>query len=141
HGIGRQIALRLAEDGADLAVADINAQTVEETATLVRQAGRAAVSIVADLADTKIAEGLADQVVEQLGRIDILVNNAAVGDPRSMWQIEDHHWDRVYAVNVKGMFFCLRGAARHMREARSGKIVNLASSAGKLGSPNHLHYA
>ena len=77
---------------------------------------------------------------DQFGQLDILVNNAAVGDPRSMWDLEQR-WDRVYAVNVKGMFFCLRRVARHMREARSGKIVNLASSAGELGSPNHLHYA
>jgi meso-butanediol dehydrogenase / (S,S)-butanediol dehydrogenase / diacetyl reductase len=87
------------------------------------------------------AEALPHRVVEQLGRIDILVNNAGVGDPRSMWDLEEGHWDRVMAVNVKGLFFCLRGAARQMREQRSGKIINLASSAGKGPAPNHLHYA
>ena len=122
-------------------VADINARTVEESAALVQQIGRRSVALAADVADVTVAEALAGRVVDQFGQIDILVNNAAVGDPRSMWDLEEQHWDRVYAVNVKGMFFCLRGAARHMREARSGKIVNLASSAGKLGSPNHLHYA
>ena len=141
RGIGREVCLRLAHDGADIVAVDINADPVEETATLVREVGRQAVALTADLADTRVAEGLADRVVEQFGRLDILVNNAAVGDPRSMWTIEEAHFDRVFAVNVKGMFFCLRGAARHMREAGGGKIVNLASSAGKLGSPNHLHYA
>ena len=141
QGIGRQIAVRLAEDGADVVVADINARTVEETAVALRQLGRQAVALVADMGDVAVAEALPGRAIERLGRLDVLVNNAAIGDPRSMWELEERHWDRVYAVNVKGMFCCLRGAARHMREAKQGKIVNLASSAGKLGSPNHLHYA
>ena len=141
QGIGRQIALRLAEAGADVAVADVNADTVRETADAIQGLGRRSVALTVDLADAVAAEVLAGRAVAHFGRLDVLVNNAAIGDPRSLWELEPEHWDRVYAVNVKGLFFCLRGAARIMRDAGSGKIVNLASSAGKLGSPNHLHYA
>jgi meso-butanediol dehydrogenase/(S,S)-butanediol dehydrogenase/diacetyl reductase len=141
RGIGRQIALRLAGNGADVAVADVNADAVEETAQAVESLGRKSVALTVDLADPAAAEALPRRALDQLGRLDTLVNNAAIGDPRSLWELEPEHWDRVYQVNVKGTFFCLRGAARIMREAQGGKIVNLASSAGKLGSPNHLHYA
>src|SRR3954447_25612295 len=107
QGIGRQIALRLAQDGADVVVADINADTVQETADLVRGIGRQSSALTVDLADSVAAEALAQRAVDALGRLDILVNNAAVGDPRSLWELEPAHWDRVYAVNVKGTFFCL----------------------------------
>jgi acetoin reductase-like protein len=141
RGIGRQIALRLAESGANVVVADLDAGNVQETANAVEALGRRSAALEVDVADAVAAEALPQRAVDLLGRLDILVNNAAIGDPRSLWELEPAHWDRVYAVNVKGMFFCLRGAARIMRDAKSGKIVNLASSAGKLGSPNHLHYA
>jgi NAD(P)-dependent dehydrogenase (short-subunit alcohol dehydrogenase family) len=141
QGIGRQVALRLATQGADVLVADLNADTVNETASAVQSLGRRSAALRVDLADPIAAEALPGHTVEELGRLDILVNNAAIGDPCSLWELKPDDWDRRYAVNVKGLFFCSRGAARVMREVGSGKIVNLASSAGKLGSPNHLHYA
>ena len=141
QGIGRGIAVRLAEDGADVALADINEATLEEARREIEALGRRAIGLVADLSDPVAAEALPDRVVEQLGRIDILVNNAGIADGRSMWDLTEQHWDRMLDLNVKGVFFCLRGAARHMREQKSGKIINLASAAGKGAGPNHLHYS
>ena len=134
QGIGRAIALRLAEDGFDVVVADLHAGRAEEVAAEVRAAGRRALAVVADVADAASRERMFEQTIGELGRLDALVNNAGVQRVALPLDVDEEHWDRVMDVNAKAVYFCCQLALRRMLAGRGGRIVNISSMAGKTAS-------
>ena len=134
-GIGRAAAIEVAQDGADVALVDINREALDETADLVRQLGRRGVAIQADLRSLSEIDRMVDEAAGTLGGIDILVNSAGVTWRRDFLDITEDDWGRILQINAKGAFFCMQRVARQMIEqGRGGRIVNMASIAGK-GSP------
>jgi len=141
RGIGRAVALTLARDGADVAVADTDLSGAQETAELVE--GRRALAARADVSSEDSVMGLYSTVVAELGRPDILVNNAGIFKMTDPLEIRAEEWDRVMAVNARGTFLMCREALRHMGASGQGTIINIASTAGKSGGSvmAGVHYA
>ena len=132
RGMGRATALALAGEGADVAVTDILADAVEETATDVRAAGGNSIAIAADIGDGDDIDRVIGDAVAGLGRVDILVNNAGVTRYLDIMDITEADWDRIHRVNARGAFFVMQRTARRMIEqGAGGRIVNIASIAGK----------
>jgi NAD(P)-dependent dehydrogenase (short-subunit alcohol dehydrogenase family) len=143
-GIGRGIALRLAASNASIAVADINAEAAAAVVDELTALGVKAAAIEADVTDQGSTDAMASTAIDKLGRIDILVNNAGVaGAPgwadRNAASVED--WTAVFEVNVLGIVHSTRSVSGHMKERRSGRIVNISSGAGRRGSPGFAHYS
>lgn len=140
-GIGRAIARRLAEEGATVAVNDIDAERASETVDRISEADGEAFPAVADVTDLDAMRDLVDDVVARTGSLDVFVNNA--GWDRIEWFLEQDPatWDRIIAVNYRGQVNGSRAAAEVMREAGHGRIVNIASDAGRVGSSGEAVYA
>jgi NAD(P)-dependent dehydrogenase (short-subunit alcohol dehydrogenase family) len=127
-GIGRGVALRLAQAGADVTVADRDAVAAERVATEVRALGRRALAIEADVTDEASVAAMVDRTVQELGRLDILVNNAGIYPACPIAKMTVEAWDQVMAVNLRGVFLCTRAAANAMRAGgRGGRVVNISS--------------
>ena len=142
-GIGRGIALRLAAEGADIAVWDMVEEKVRETVERIRELGRQGIPLVCDVGDERKMEKTAQAAIQALGRIDILVNNAGTGDTNMSFEdLEAEIWDRVYSTNVKGPFFLTKIIAKDMiSKGIKGKIINIASTEGKTNRAGSLAYA
>ncbi|HZU06055.1 MAG TPA: 3-oxoacyl-ACP reductase family protein [Chloroflexota bacterium] len=143
QGIGRAYALRLAREGARVVVAELQAAKGEETAAAIRAAGGEALAVPTDVADEASTQAMAAAAVNQFGRIDVLVNNAAIfyGVERKPFdQLTVAEWDRVMAVNVRGVWLCCKAVVPYMRRQGGGKIINIASDTVFSGVPNFLHY-
>ena len=140
RGIGRAIALALAAEGADVIIADIEVAAAEETADAVRATGRAGAVIPLDVTNAAQVRSGVDEVLSEHGQIDILVNNAGVAPERvgSTNTIED--WDACYQVNVRGAWLMSAALTPHFRERGAGKIVNIASIAGRHGGAGLAPY-
>ena len=131
RGIGRAIAERLAGAGATVAIADVLADDAAETAAAI---GGGAISVALDVTDRQSIAAMVETVVGRLGAIDIAVNNAAVFDMAPIAEITEESYDRIFAVNVKGLLFTMQAVARQMvAQGRGGKIINMASQAGRRG--------
>ncbi len=142
RGIGRGIALGLAEAGADVVVAARRANEIEAVADEVRATGRRALAVPTDITDEAANDALADAAVAELGRLDIWVNNAGGSDERIMRQLVDvplHQWDEQIALNLVGPALGARSAARHLGEG--GSIINVGSIAAGRTSENNGPYA
>jgi NAD(P)-dependent dehydrogenase (short-subunit alcohol dehydrogenase family) len=139
--IGARYCRRLAAEGAAVAVADIldgNAVAQE-----IRSAGGQAIALKIDVANEEDTHRMVAETVKAFGRIDILVNNAAIFiniRRQPFFEISAEEWDRVSAVNIKGPFLCAKAVFPQMRQQRSGKIINISSSTVFWGTPNFLHY-
>lgn len=142
-GIGRGIVLCLAKEGADVAIADLQAEPAAKVAEEVKALGKKAMAVKTDVTNEEDFKTLFDKVKREWGRIDILVNNAGVasrpGNPFTHNVEAD--WDLVWAVNVKSIFFACKAIAPHFIENKSGKIINIASIAGPMNSPNMPPYS
>ena len=141
QGIGRIYALRLASEGARVVVTDL--QDPDPVADEIAAEGGEALALRTDVADAKSVEEMARSAVARFGRIDILVNNAAlfgVLQRRPFEQIPVEEWDRVMAVNVKGLFLCCREVLAQMKRQRKGRIINISSGTVLQGTPQFLHY-
>jgi len=123
--------LAYAAEGADLVLADLNAEALAEVQKAVEAKGRRAISIEADLGDVEAIDAMVTTAIKQFGRIDVLVNNAGVTRKAFMMDITEADWDRIHRVNAKGVFFCMQRVAREMIKQNSGRIINMASIAGK----------
>ncbi len=130
-GIGHATALALAEAGANVVSVDINPETAETTAHSVSLFQRRAISVQADMGALEDIDRMVKRALEEFGRIDILVNNAGVTRRADIMDITEADWDRIHRVNAKGVFFCLHRVAREMIPQRAGRIINIASIAGK----------
>jgi 3-oxoacyl-[acyl-carrier protein] reductase len=143
QGIGRAFAKAFAAAGATAVIAEINAARGAAVAAEIEAAAGRAVAIETDVADPASVERMAGAVDARFGRIDILVNNAAIFstlDMRPFEEIPLEEWEAVLRVNVTGAFLCARAVVPAMRRARWGRIINMASAAVSLGRPNYLHY-
>lgn len=142
RGIGRAVALAFAREGADVLVNYVsNSQTADETVAEIEKIGRKAVSVKADVASTADAQNMIETAVEKLGGLDILVNNAGVSIPSMLLKMTEEQWDRIINIHLKGTFTCTQAAARHMKEQKSGKIINVISTAGLFGTIGQINYA
>lgn len=140
-GIGRAVALRLAQDGADVACFGQNAERLQETADAIIQLGRRASVNRVDSKDPEAIQAGVNSVEKQWGRIDILVNNAGVTKDGLLIRMSVSDWDEVMAVNLRSTFLFTKAAARTMMKQRSGAIVNVASIIGLIGNPGQANYA
>jgi NAD(P)-dependent dehydrogenase (short-subunit alcohol dehydrogenase family) len=151
-GLGRAIALRLSEDGADVVVNDVVAIRpgppswggLQEVVREIEDLGRQALSVVADVSDAQQVDSMVGQTLERLGRIDILVNNAAAlagRDRVPVVDLEEEVWDLIQRVNVKGTFLCCKAVARAMiARGQGGKIINMSSTSGQRGTARFAAY-
>jgi len=141
QGIGKAIALRLANSGADLAVLDMNLEKAEETAKEIEKLGRRAIALKANVASLQEAETIMDETVARLGAIHILVNNAGITRDALILRMKEEEWDAVIDVNLKGTFNCTKAAVRYMSKQRYGRIVNIASIIGETGNAGQANYS
>ena len=138
-GIGEAIARRLAAAGATAVVADLNLDGGREVAASI---GGDAFAVSVDITDRASVEKAVAEVLAQTGRIDILVNNAGIGGKAApLWEQTDEEWERILKVNMTSIFLFCRAVIGHMRERKYGRIVNIASIAGKEGNPNMTGYS
>jgi NAD(P)-dependent dehydrogenase (short-subunit alcohol dehydrogenase family) len=132
RGIGKASAIALAKAGADVAIADIDATGAEESAAAIAAVGRRSLAVQANLGELAQIDGFVDKTVRAFGGIDILVNNAALTQHGRILEVTEATWDRLHRVNAKGAFFCVQRVARQMAaQGRGGRIINIASIAGK----------
>ncbi len=139
QGIGAATALRLASEGATVAVVDLTEERAKGTAEEIRAAGGTALAVGLDVSDASSVDAAIDGIVAELGKIDVLVNNAGVTRDNLVFKMTEDDWDVVLDVNLKSVFLLSKAAQRHMVPARSGKIVNLSSisAGGNRGQVNY----
>lgn len=138
RGIGRAIALRLAKDGLDIVVNDINSKNAEKVSREIEAIGKKALAITADVSIKDEVYGMVDQVVEKFGRLDVMVANAGITFVKPFIEVDVDEWDRVFSINTRGVFLCDQAAARQMIKQKNGKIINCSSIAGVQGTTNLL---
>ena len=143
RGIGRAIALGLAERGYDLALNDIAAQDGDlgETAGMIEALGRRCVRVLADVSQLEDCRRAVREAVDGLGHIDVLVNNAGILRLAMIEEMTPETWDQTFAVNTRGVFQMTQAVIGHMKERRYGRIVNIASLAARTGGPGQAHYS
>jgi NAD(P)-dependent dehydrogenase (short-subunit alcohol dehydrogenase family) len=143
QGIGKACAVAMAKAGADVVTVDINADTGKETTAAITALGRRSLALQADLGSVADIDRMVAASIDAFGRIDVLVNNAGVTRRAYIMDLTEEDWDRIHRVNAKGVFFCLQRVAREMIPRRSGRIVNIASIAGKgfAGTSNAIYAA
>lgn len=142
RGIGRAIALQLAESGADVIVNYAgNEQAAEEVVQSIEAMGRRSGKIQADVGSWEQADLLIKQVLEQFGKIDILVNNAGITRDNLMMRMKEEEFDQVLHTNLKGVFNCVRSVTRPMMKQRSGRIINISSVVGTIGNAGQTNYS
>ena len=127
-GMGRAIAERFAREGAQVVIAEVNRSAANDTFAAIERQG---LVVPTDIGKVSQIDELMSKTVEAFGRIDILVNNAGVTRSLGFFEVTETDWDWMYSVNARGLFFCMQRAAREMVNQRAGKIVNIASIAGK----------
>jgi len=141
QGIGKAIALLLAEKGADVVVSDINVEKAQETAREIEEKGRKSMALKVNVADPDEVEKMVEAIIERFSRIDILVNNAGITRDKLLLRMSSEDWDAVLDVNLKGVFNCTKSVIKYMSKQRSGKIVNIASVVGLMGNVGQANYA
>jgi NAD(P)-dependent dehydrogenase (short-subunit alcohol dehydrogenase family) len=139
-GLAEGICEALAATGASVAAVDVSREKAEEMAARVSSTGARCIGIEADVSDKRSVEAMTKQVAEELGSVDVLVNNAAIYPRRPWTEIEEEEWDEVLAVNLKGYFLCARAAFPYMREKGWGRIVNVSSITFFIGWDLLLSY-
>ena len=140
RGIGRAIALKYADEGADLFLAATKRENLENVATEISSLGRQVFTYELDVSDRKQAVQMVDQAILDLGRIDILINNAGVYKPARFVDYSPEDFDRIIQVNLYGAFHVLQLVVRNMIKEGTGSVINIASTAGKWGSMNQSAY-
>jgi 3-oxoacyl-[acyl-carrier protein] reductase len=145
HGIGKAYARRFAEEGAHVVIADIDGTAGETAAKALSDNSLSAWARTTDVRDFTSVEGLMQECARRFGRVDILLNNAAIYVTQRLWKgpvedLEIGEWDRVIEVNLKGVFLCSKAAIPIMKQQKSGKIINIASGTFFSGSGNMPHY-
>jgi 3-oxoacyl-[acyl-carrier protein] reductase len=143
QGIGRAYAHEFAKAGAAVVVADLNGEQAERVADEIVTAGGRALAVKVDVANKESTAAMAARALEAFGQIDVLINNAAIFSTLKMKpfeEIDGDEWDRVMAVNARGVFFCAQAVAPAMKSRKYGKIVNISSSVVVTGRANYAHY-
>jgi 3-oxoacyl-[acyl-carrier protein] reductase len=143
RGLGKVFCLAMADEGADIAVVDILDKEAQETARDIKAKGRSAISLKVDVTSEEETLRMAEETAKQLGRIDILVNNAAIyfGIGRRLFvEISTEEWNKLIAVNLRGPFLCSKAVFPQMKKQNKGKIINLSSETAFTGSHGFIHY-
>jgi 3-oxoacyl-[acyl-carrier protein] reductase len=141
QGIGRSIAVKIAQEGADVVIAEMNADTGMKTAKEVEALGKKALFISVDVANQKHVQKMVSEVLSAWKKIDILVNNAGFDRPGNLLKVKEEDWDAVLGVHLKGTLNCIQSVAPHMIENGYGKIINLSSVWGKRGAVSEISYS
>jgi NAD(P)-dependent dehydrogenase (short-subunit alcohol dehydrogenase family) len=141
QGIGREVALRLASEGANIALVDIQEDGLAETEHLIRQRGVEALQTKADVTDSRTVQAAVERTIGVFDHIDFLVNVAGVGICNMFLDVPEDDWDRTINVNLKGTFLMCQAVGGHMTGRHQGSIVNMASIAGKSGSETLVPYS
>jgi len=142
-GIGKAYAQGLAQEGAKVVVADIQEAEAQKVAADIKKAGGEAIAVPVDVTSVEKTQAMAQAALQAYGRIDILVNNAGLYSAlkkKTFMEIDPDEWDRVMAVNVKGLFLCVKAVYPAMKQQGKGKIINISSGTALSGSPLFLHY-
>ena len=140
-GMGRAFAVAFAEAGADVAICSLSGDGLAEVARQIESMGRRALAVKADVSSKADVDGLVSRTVSELGRIDALVNNAAVATKGDLMDTEEEVWNRVIDINLKGCYLCCRAAGRFMVEQKSGSIINIASTVGFRAKTDRTAYS
>ena len=141
QGIGRAIAEGLAEDGADIVVADLDPARSQDAVAAIQKLGRRTLSVKVNVADWNDAKAMADEVMQEWGRIDILVNNAGITRDGLLLRMKEEDWNLVLQVNLNGTFHCTKAVLLPMTKQRYGRIVNIASIVGAMGNVGQANYS
>jgi len=142
RGIGFAIAERLSRAGARVVVADVDEQSALAAVKRLREGGAEAVEAVADVTRPDEVGAMVERAIDAFGKLDVLVNNAGItGRDAPLLEVTDEDWERVLGLNLTATFYCCRAAISHMRERRTGAVVNVASISGKEGNPNMIPYS
>jgi NAD(P)-dependent dehydrogenase (short-subunit alcohol dehydrogenase family) len=143
RGIGRATALNLARQGACVTVCDIDEQLLKQVENAIRMEKRDVLSIHADVSSASDVKHVVDETLKTFGKIDILVNNAAINQPVTVVDMSEEDWDRVLSVNLKSVFLFCRAVVPSMIQRKYGRIINLSSVAGKTGCISYggAHYS
>jgi NAD(P)-dependent dehydrogenase (short-subunit alcohol dehydrogenase family) len=139
RGIGRGIAEKLGAEGADLAIVDLKAEALADTAAVLTGAGRRVLPLGADVGDRQQADGVVAAAIAEFGQLDILVNCAGINRDAILHRMTDEQWDAVIRVDLSAVFYLTRAAAIHMRQRGAGRIINISSASwqGNVGQANY----
>lgn len=142
RGVGRAVALAYGKAGADVVVNyTSNEKAADEAVEAIKSMGSRAIAVKGDVALKSDAENLVNSAVEEFGKLDVLVNNAGFTRPALMLKMEEEQWDQVVDIHLKGAFLCSQAAGLHMKEHKSGKIINVMSVAGLVGTVGQINYS
>ena len=142
RGVGRAIALAYAKEGAKVVVNyTSNEKAAKEVAEAINQIGSQAIVVRADVAKREEADSLVQTAIDEFGRLDVLVNNAGFTRPAMMLKMTEEQWDEVVDIHLKGAFLCSQAAGRQMKEQNNGKIINVTSVAGLVGTVGQINYS
>jgi 3-oxoacyl-[acyl-carrier protein] reductase len=142
RGVGRAVSLAFGREGADLVINYArNEEAAKEVVSELEGMGRDALALKADVASKEDADRLIGTCVDRFGRIDILVNNAGISNPAMLHKMTEQQWDEVVDIHLKGAFLCTQAASRHFMEQNYGKIINVTSVAGIVGTTGQINYA
>ena len=141
RGIGRAIAIRLAEEGANVALCARNVEAAESVGAEVKDMGRKCCVFKADVSDSQQADSMIKSVIEELGSLYAVVNNAGITRDNLLLRMKDDEWDAVIKTNLNGSFNCARSAAKALIKARCGRIINITSVVGLQGNAGQVNYA
>ena len=141
RGIGRQIALRFAGEGADIALIDVQPEALEQACAELTGLGRRAEGLTVDVTKFDQVDAAINKTLDKLSRIDILVNNAGITRDGLLLRMDEAQWDAVLNVNLKGTFNCTKAVSRVMLKQKSGRIVSIASVIGLMGNAGQANYA
>jgi 3-oxoacyl-[acyl-carrier protein] reductase len=141
RGIGREIALRLAQAGANVAVCDVDLSSAQNTAMEIESLGQKALAFQADVSKANAVSDMFAAFFQAFPILDILVNNAGITRDGLIMRMKEEDWDLVIDINLKSAFLCCKEASRHMMKSRCGKIVNVASVVGIIGNAGQVNYS
>jgi len=141
QGIGRDIALAFAREGAEVVIGDINLEKAEATRKEIEALGVKSLAIELNVTDYALVEEAINKTLDKFTKIDILVNNAGITRDNLLLRMSEADWDAVIQVNLKGTFNCTKAVSRPMVKQRSGRIVNIASIIGIIGNPGQANYS
>ena len=141
RGIGRSIAERLADEGADLALCDLNVEWLADTSAAVQAKGRRTAAFACDVSNAAAVEAVVDGTLQALGRLDVMVNNAGITKDGFVIRMSEKDWDAVLDVNLKGTFLFCKAVAKPMMRQKTGVIINIASIIGLIGNAGQCNYA
>ena len=141
QGIGKVIALGLAKSGADIAVSDINEDSLSSAVKEIEALGRKAIAVKMDVSSLKDCEEMVKKTIDAFGKVDILINNAGITRDTVLLRMKEEQWDQVIQVNLKGTFNCTKAVIRGMFKQKSGKIINISSVTGAMGNAGQANYS